>query len=472
MINFIGFAPDAQPDAPGALMECVNIIPTLRGMEAGPGFTLLGGGTAPDVATSAFVGRNTQGVSRLIVSAGTNMYEHTSAGGGLASVSTVQPSAYSFATFGDYIIATNIGDTAIRGSAYSAATPPSVPVGFSPLTGAPRARIVVAAKDFVLAFNTNDTTFGASPDRWWCSAFQDANSWAVNPVTQANTGRLVGFPGAITAAAMLGDVCIAYKSSGAYLGRYAGPPEVWQWSAIDSAFGCVGPRAVCDVDGAHVVVGKDDIWLFDGSRPVSIAEGTVKAWFSSQCSTPFRGNTTVVHERENARVWIFFPDLDSSTGALTRALVYHLRSRRWGRANLSVDAVASLHNVAHSANTASFSATDTLVVFNSAGMSQMSDRTPTTTSFFETADVGDDFDASFVSGVQLHFSERPGAATCFGYTRDYLAGARLTRDGVALYDSRFPVTQEGRWHSFRFVFNAVKAAFSGMALERKKAGHR
>jgi hypothetical protein len=70
------------------------------------------------------------------------------------------------------------------------------------LHGAPKAKVVVSASNnFVMAFNTNDGTYGQSPDRWWCCAQGDQTSWTPAVSTLANTGRLVAIEGAIQAAA-------------------------------------------------------------------------------------------------------------------------------------------------------------------------------------------------------------------------------------------------------------------------------
>ncbi|MGL4574044.1 MAG: hypothetical protein ACRCV9_04555, partial [Burkholderiaceae bacterium] len=225
MIPFAGFIPDADWTVPGAIADCVNLIPTEKGMAGGPTPIVAVPGLAalPGVCRGAAVLVNTLGSRRNFAGTQTALYELTGStwtNVGRVVAYTGSPEArWSFTQFGNAALAANDADV-IQASTAGA---------FADIAGAPAAKILVSAKDFVIAFATNEGTFGDQPDRWWCSAFQNHTSWTPSLATQATSGRLVGSPGGITAAAMLGGYAVAYKERSLYLGQYVGSPIVWQF---------------------------------------------------------------------------------------------------------------------------------------------------------------------------------------------------------------------------------------------------
>jgi hypothetical protein len=203
---------------------------------------------------------------------------------------------------------------------------------FADIASAPQAMAIESAAGFVVAFNTN-----AGNDYWHCCALMDDTDWAISLSNQATSGRLVSTPGEITAAKVFGDQIVAYKDRSMYLGRYVGSPVVWQWDVVPGDVGCVGPDAVTDLGGlGHIIVGRSDIMLFDGTRPVSIVSNVLRQWFYSNVSQQFLYRTIVIHDKQNGVVWIFYPSVSSSV--CDQALVYHLTTKRWGKATQTIEA--------------------------------------------------------------------------------------------------------------------------------------
>src|SRR5689334_936794 len=335
MIPILGFLPDSDPTIPGVLSDCNNLIPSEKGMigAPSPAVAVVGLAALASAARGAAVLIDTGGIRRNFAGTQTKLYELTGSTwtdrSKVGNYTGSTDNRWSFAQFGNVAIASNYTE-AIQFSASGA---------FADITGAPKARFIVAAKDFVIAFATNDGTFGDQPDRWWCSAFQDYSSWTPSVSTQATTGRLVGVTGGLTAAATLVAYVVAYKERGMYLGQYVGAPIVWQWDQVPGEVGCVGPEAVVDVGGAHIFVGTDNIWLYDGTRANPIATNQVRQWFYDDGSATYRYRTIVYYDRQTARVWIFYPGASSSNGTPDRAIVYNLVSKKWGKAHRSVECV-------------------------------------------------------------------------------------------------------------------------------------
>lgn len=118
-----------------------------------------------------------------------------------------------------------------------------------------------------------------------------------------------------------GEYAIAYKQRSIYLGQYVGAPTVWNWLQVPGGdAGCVGKEAICDIGGAHFFVGDDNIWIFDGTRPIPVADGYVRQFFFDNSNPSYRYKTICVFDRQNNRVWVFYPSLSSQTP--DSALVY------------------------------------------------------------------------------------------------------------------------------------------------------
>ncbi len=467
VVPLLGFTPDADPTTPGVITDCTNFIPTEKGMcggptpiEAVPGLAALG---APCRGAAVLV--DTTGVRRQFAGTQTNLFELTGASwNGVSAVGAYTGSTenrWSFAQFGNVGLASNSTEpiNAILSGGLS----------FITLT-APKARFIVAAKDFVIAFATNDGSFGDQPDRWWCSAFQDYTTWTPSVTTQCTTGRLVGVPGGLTAAATLGAYVVAYKERGMYLGQYVGAPIVWQWDQVPGEIGCVGPEAVVDIGGQHFFVGADNFWLYDGTRPIPIATGQVRQWFYDDLSATYRYRVMVNYDRQNARVWVFYPSVSSTDGSCDRALVYHLITKQWGRANRSIQACLTFVAPGLTWDTfSSIGATwDSLpsipwdsqayqAAGRSLGVFDTSNNLKTLNgqsdaSSFTTGDVGDDWSATLLSAVRLRFLRQPSASTATGYSRSVEGAALSTRSTATYSDGKYDLLQGDRWHRAAFSF--------------------
>ncbi len=247
------------------------------------------------------------------------------------ALTATSSSRYLFAQFGDATIATNDADQLMVATSGN----------FAAIANSPKARIVFSVPNFVICLNTQDgsgsTAFGDGPDRWWCSGFQDHTNWTPALSTQCASGRLIGGGGQLTAGAKFGNGFVAYKEREMWLANYVGSPAVFQFIAIPGDVGCVGPEAVVDIGGAHIFVGSDNIWMFDGTRPRSIADQQVRDEFFEAIPNDQLVNTRAVFDRDRMLVW-FFANINSTyAGATTKAFFYHLQSGRWGNADITAE---------------------------------------------------------------------------------------------------------------------------------------
>lgn len=453
MVPLIGFSPDADQTTPGLISDCQNLIPALIGMEGAPEPVAPAGiPPLPAACRGAAVAYKLNNTRRMFAATSAGIYEliagawadKSRVGGYTASADA----RWSFAQFGDATLMAN-GAQKIQRSTAGA---------FADIASAPVAEVIFSVGSFVMALNT-----GGSTDAWHCCAVFDDTDWTQSLTTQAASGRLVAAPGHLTAGARLGEYAIAYKERSMFLGQYVGPPVIWDWVQVAGGdAGCVGKHALCDIGGAHFFVGPDNFYLFDGTRPVPIGDGAVRQWFVQQASSDFLYKTTCVFDRENNRVWIFYPKAGSTE--CDAALVYHVQSKQWGRANRTIQAALMHVSPGITFDTwdsagASFDALPSvgfdspfwasgarvLSVFDD-GNQLRSYTAESTGSSLTTGEVGDDDAVSRLQQIRLRYGQAPASATAQALHMANSGGTFLPGASGTMNDGKFDVLRAARWH--------------------------
>lgn len=483
MTPIAGFAPDADKCSPGILTDVSNCIPYEAGFKGAPTPVATSAAALAAECRGSVVATKLDGSRRVFAGTQTKLYELSgtswtdrSAG----SYTGSSESRWSFCQFGDTTVASNLSD-AMQSSASGA---------FAAIAGAPKAKIVVSASNnFVIAFNTNDATYGASPDRWWCCAQSDQTNWTPAVSTLATTGRLVAVEGAIQAALTLGDYVVAYKQRAIFVGIFVGSPVVWQWNLIPGGeAGAVGQEAVCDIGGAHFIVSNDNFWLFDGTRPIPIGVGLVRQWFLDNSNPVYRYRTKAIYDKQNNLVRVNYPSL-SSTGSCDATLVYHVLKKQWGRNDVTVEAPLNYISpgVTIDGMDAYASTIDTLpnipvdsqywlsggqvpAYFNSSH--QLVSLTGATgASSFTTGDIGDDDAVTMLDRVRIRFEQAPTSATCTGFYKMSEGNSLSAGPSNSINDGKFDIRQSGRFHRLRFDFTGSHKEYA-FAAKPKAAGSR
>lgn len=463
MIPLIGFAPDAETTTPGVLTECTNVIPTLRGMAGAPTPLDIGLSVLPAECRGAAVLTRLDKLSRVFVGTQTALYEVS----GTSLVNQSRSGGYTgglenrwrFEQFGNASLACNETEQ-IQVSTGSG-------TAFADIPQSPRARIIVTASGFVLAFALNATYVGGDrPDAWACSGIYDHLTWTPGDSNQAAFGYLLDTPGDIRAARRLGRDVAVYKERSLYLGRYVGKPVIWQWDLIASNVGAISAEAVIDIGTAHVFIGRDNFWLFDGARPVPI-KSAPREWFFANCDATYRYRIRSHFDQEKNLCWWFYPT-PGSGGALTDALVYNLSNDRWGRVSLPIEAVFQYQSAETTYDNwpADASLTfDTLpdVPFDSPALDTSGTATgvvgvdhkiktltgPCGAASLTTGDFGDDDQYTTLSRVTPRFTKRPSASSLAHYTRNFDGDALENRGSTSLSGSHYDPLASGRFHRLR-----------------------
>ena len=463
MTPLLGFAPDADQTVPGVISDCANLIPGKLGMEGGPSEqTPTGVPALADECQGAAVATLLNNTRRVFAGTQEKLYE-LDAGTwddrtrGSGDYNGGSDSRWCFAQFGDATIAANRADIIQR----------STSGDFSDITGAPRAEVVFSVGAFVMALNVNDGS--EKPDGWHCCAAYDDTDWTESITTQSASGRLVSTPGPLTAGMRLGEYAVAYKARSIFLGQYVGAPVVWDWTPVAGGeAGCVGKEAICDIGGIHFFVGDDNFWLFDGTRPTPLGDDVLRQWFIDNSNPSFRYKTICSFDRENYRVWVFFPSKDSEI--IDSAVVYHVRTKKWGRADRSIEAAltyispgvtfdtwddygATYDTLPDVAYDSQFwlSGGRALSIFDTSHQLQ-SLTGASLSSSFTTGEVGDDDRVILLQQIRLRFKSAPSAATV--ETEHMSSSGETFMPGVSgsMNDGKFDVLRSSRWHRATFNF--------------------
>lgn len=203
------------------------------------------------------------------------------------------------------------------------------------------AALLVAFRYHLFAFDiTVSGTNNPNQFLWSDAADPGAipSSWTASASTEAGDNQLSDKPGRIITARPLRDSLIVYKENSSYAIDYIGGNEVFATRGLWSRCGALSPRAVDDINGAHVIVTDGDIVIGDGYKePVSIANALVKRFLFSQLSDTTYEALQVIYDQSRQQVWIAFPE--SGEDYCTLALVYNISSNAWG--------IVELTDVAH-----------------------------------------------------------------------------------------------------------------------------
>lgn len=425
MIPVLGFAPDADPTTPGVMTACNEFMPSPAGMKTFPGY---GGGIASLAAQCRGVASVALMTGFYATIAGTAAKLYGLSAGftwtdlSAAAYSLGASDRWSFAQLGNDTLAATITQALQKWTGGAA---------FAAIAGAPKGQIVLSVYGFAVLLHTNEGTFGDQADRWWCSGFQDDTTWTPAVSTQCTTGRLIEGGGPFTSGVVFGDDFIVGKKRALFHARYVGPPSVWNFTRVPGTVGCSGQDAMVSIGDAVVIAGDEDIYIYDGVRARSIAEGSVRDWYRNNLNLLYTASTQVVFDRIRKLVFVFFVDTSGTT--LNNVLVYSLSNGRWGRATRDVES-AFYYTPLVTGTPHTY-----VAYFNqSHGFLTLDDTATSPDASFTTHAFGDENVSTTADKFQVRFLSAPSFATSDHSIKDVLgvhlqpATPRRSRMGISI----------------------------------------
>lgn len=360
---------------------------------------------------------------------------------------------------------------------------------FAAIASAPKAAIIETVNNFVIAFDTNETSYGDSPDRWWCCAKGDQTDWTPAVATECVTGRLTSAPGPIKAAKRFGDQIVAYKERSMFIGSYVGQPNAFNFVQVPGEVGALSNEVVVSIgtpdDPMHIFMGVDDFYKFDGSRPLPIGKNRVKENVFGSINRTYSGACISLHDRTKGLVYFFY----ATTASMLpdKCVVYNYRTDKWGRDDRQIEAaleyvVASLTYQGFGTSYATYGAAPNVPYGSSifvagypqAAIINTSHKVATLSgvaavSSYTTGDIGDDNVESLLSFVKPRYITAPASASQTNYYKQNAGDAVTTDATIALSSGRFDVLREARWHRVLHSMNGDWEA-PGAWWEVERAG--
>jgi len=464
LVKLGGFAPDIDPTTPGVLTACTAKVPTLKGMRGAPSRVTVGLPALAAACIGAQVLELLDGTHRVFAGTTTKIYE--SNGSTWDDVSRTVGGAYSaasdkrwrFAQYGNVSLAVQKSDVLQYSNGSGA---------FANLT-APQASIVETVGDHVFLFDTQEGTYGDSPNRWWTSALGDYTNWTPSVANNSYTGTLTSSPGAIRAGRRLGDQIVAYKGRSMFLGTFQGPPLGWTFIEVSNTVGAQSQEVVVPIvtpqgGAAHIFMGQDNFYYYDGAKPVPVGN-PIKDWFFGRLNVDFSYLSVALRDTDNSLIYFFYPSTSSGTGALDSCVVYNYRADKWGVYDQDIEAALeyftggftyatlqstySTYSGLPSISYGSpfwFAGSSFPAVFNTSHILQ-SLTGETSTSSMTTGDLGDDEKVLMASRVRPRYMTAPDSATLTNYHRMNLGDSLVTDMTVSLNNGKFDFMRSARWH--------------------------
>ena len=463
MTPFVGFAPDLPQNTEGVFQDCENIIPTARGFR--PSGTPLdaGIGTLSEDANQLAVMEKIDGTTRTFVGTASTIqeivsgaYTDRSVGGGYSGTDR-----WDFAVYGNYILATNDSEP-LQVSTTGA---------FSNLT-APTGKFVAVSQGYIMMANISEDETGAAEtdgqDKWYVT--NDHTDWAADAYNEKVNARLVG-GGAITGLIGLGGGFVIFKKDTMHYGTYVGAPLVFAFNEVAGNIGCPTSHAAVNASDVLYFLGNDDFYAFDGARNVPIGNG-IREWFFKDVNKDKLDQVIATYNPYSSNVTWFYPSQNSDEP--DTALVYNIRSRKWGKYKQDVQAAAkyfsdgividdvTLADLASlyatiddmtdapfdseywSALTSSVGVIDNRVLYQMAGIPVDSSIT--------YGIMGDDEQYTIITRVRPRFLLAPESSELeYRYDNDY--GDDFTyKTSATLQNAKYDLLHSARWHTFKFNF--------------------
>ena len=155
------------------------------------------------------------------------------------------------------------------------------------------------------------------------------SSWTPLISNEAGSAILADTPGRCVCGVPLHTQLLVYKPTSCYAVEYVGQPplNIFTVKPTVRSTGALSPHTVIDLDTKHLVMGNDDIVLFDGQSVTSIAENRIKTFLANQIDETNAHNAFIIRDLAKREVWVCVPESGSTFA--TVAHVWDERRDTW-----------------------------------------------------------------------------------------------------------------------------------------------
>lgn len=229
---------------------------------------------------------------------------------------TARVSHWSFAPWGDWMIATNgVDDVQIDKNGG---------LNFGNLTGVTFtwAQIVKKYGPYLIAFNTSNNGRYAE----W-SDEEDPESWTIGSASAAGFLPINDLESDIVAVAELGRIFAMYGTDSAHAFALVGGDEIFAARKLLTGIGAVGKHAVCSVGTANYGFGPRGLWVTDGSSHKYIDDPEIHDLIYGDINLDQISKAVVWYDKLFDQVVFWWTTADAE--ANNKAVAYNRRSDNW-----------------------------------------------------------------------------------------------------------------------------------------------
>ena len=100
---------------------------------------------------------------------------------------------------------------------------------------------------------------------------------------------------------------------------------------VSTSYGCQTTDAVQEFDGRHIVIGSNDIFIFQGhpGSIKSIADARVRYYFFDDLNEMYQMNLFTLLNRRQDEIWICYPSVARDDGQCDKVLIWNYRDNTW-----------------------------------------------------------------------------------------------------------------------------------------------
>jgi hypothetical protein len=239
---------------------------------------------------------------------------------------------------------------------------------------------------------------------------------------------------------------------------------------VPGEIGCTTPRGVVSVGSAHCFIGRDNIWLFDGARPVPIGD-KLRNWFFRQFNSTYAFRTIGAYDPITGNVWWHYVSTAAAGTTPDRALVFNVRTGRFGVARLDVEAAALFYQpgltydgigsvystwedlptgLSYDSPVWNAARPDPAIIDTAHALQTLTGAS--TSSSLLTGNFGDDDRFTTCQGVRPRFLVEPATAQMEHLYDDHYGDVFTSLGSAGLYEGKFDTLWSSRWHRFRLAF--------------------
>lgn len=233
---------------------------------------------------------------------------------------------WSFAQFGDLVIAANYVDACQKFPLTGGAT------RFAPLGGnPPNARFVATVRDFLVLGR-----IAGAPNRLRWSAIDDAESWAIDPATQADQQELPD--GGWIQGVVGGEFGTVFQERSIKRMTYVGAPVVFQFDEIGRNVGATIEGSIAAWENLCFFVHSTGFYSLLGAQSLEpIGDGRVDRWFWNDIDQSYLYRVSATVDQVNKLYVLSYPGAGNAGGTPNRLLIYNWAVGRWSRAEVELE---------------------------------------------------------------------------------------------------------------------------------------